>query len=258
MTPDIGVTRGFEARLLAALTEVDAARTVTPSRAHTVESRPVRRAGRRRLMIGGSITALALGTTAVATAAGVFDSATPQVKQIFNGMGGSVDAQSAVRIGVIDDHVAYAAPTDGGGFCFYFDHNPRSGPTGGSCVHREAAPDEAVFTVLPGTDGGLLFGRVGTDRAQWIHIMFPRSRESADVTVVDSGFFALRIPDTSMSSLMATFPPGPKDPPVKGGGPIVSFQLDRVPEISVAGIDENGNSVAHGVAVETPEPSSDG
>ncbi|MBO0883758.1 MAG: hypothetical protein J2P17_26165, partial [Mycobacterium sp.] len=160
-------------------------------------------------------------------------------------------------IGVIDDHVAYAAPTSRGGFCLYFGKNPRSGPTGGTCIQRGAAPDEAVFSVLPGTDGGLLFGRVGTTRAQQITATFPRSGETIAVPVADSGFFAAKIPDRSMRSLMIVITPDAKHPEkylkTKDGGPILSFQLDRVPEISVRALDGRGHVVAHGIAI--PDPS---
>src|SRR6516165_3202358 len=139
MTEHRDVPKGFEARLLHALIEIDAARPAVPA-----------------------TLIVALGGTAVASASGLFASAPLSVQRIFAGLdahGRSVDAADAVRIGVIDSHVAYAAPTSGGGFCLYFGTAPRSGPTGGSCIQRGAAPDEAVFSVLPGTDGGILFGR---------------------------------------------------------------------------------------------------
>src|SRR5262249_19728485 len=175
-----------------------------------------------------------------------------------DGAGGrSVDAAEAVRIGVIDDHIAYAAPTSGGGFCLYFAHNPRSGPTGSACIRRGAGPSEAVFSLLSGTDGGILFGRVGNSTAERVEATFPRSGETVGAQVADSVFFAVKIPDRSMRSLMIEMPPGGKNPPTKDGGPILSLQLDRVPEISVVGLDRDGNVVAHGVAVEIPEPSAD-
>jgi hypothetical protein len=172
--------------------------------------------------------------------------------------GRSVDAANAVRIGVIDDHVAYAAPTSGGGFCLYFGKNPRSGPSGGTCIRRGAARDEAVFSVLPGTDGGILFGRVGTTRAQKVQVTFPRSGETVSAPTAASGFFAVKIPSRSMRSLMMVVPPDPKHPwknvKTKDGGPVLSFQLDRVPEISVVALDGHGHIVAHGVAVAEPQP----
>jgi hypothetical protein len=254
MTEHLEAPKGFEARLLHALTEIDAARPAAP-----FSPAPVRRTRRTRrsLTIVVATLVVALGGTAVASASGLFDLAPPSVQRIFAGLDGhgrSVDAADAVRIGVIDDHVAYAAPTSGGGFCLYFGENPRSGPTGGTCIQRGAAPDEAVFSVLPGTDGGLLFGRVGTTRAQKVTVTFPRSGETVAAPVADSGFFAVKIPDRSMRSLMIVVPPDPKKPvKTKDGGPILSFQLDRVPEISVAALDGQGHVVAHGVAVVEPD-----
>jgi hypothetical protein len=251
---------GFEARLLHALAEIDAARPTTPAPFSPAPARRTRRTRRSLTVIAATLIVI-LGGTAVASASGLFDSAPPSVKRIFaslDGHGRSVDAADAVRIGVIDDHVAYAAPTSGGGFCLYFGKNPRSGPTGGTCIRRGAAPDEAVFSVLPGTDGGILFGRVGTTRAQKVMVTFPRSGETVSAPAAASGFFAVKIPSRSMRSLMMVVPPDPKHPwknvKTKDGGPVLSFQLDRVPEISVIALDGHGHIVAHGVAVAEPQP----
>jgi hypothetical protein len=251
---------GFEARLLHALAEIDAARPTTPTPFSPAPARRTRRTRRSLTVIAATLIVI-LGGTAMASASGLFDSAPPSVKRIFaslDGHGRSVDAADAVRIGVIDDHVAYAAPTSGGGFCLYFGKNPRSGPTGGACIRRGAAPDEAVFSVLPGTDGGLLFGRVGTTRAQKVTVTFPRSGETVSAPAAGSGFFAVKIPSRSMRSLMMVVPPDPKHPwknvKTKDGGPVLSFQLDRVPEITVIALDGHGHIVAHGVAVVEPQP----
>ena len=236
-------------------------RPAAPAPSSPASARRTRRT-RRSLTIVAATLSVALGGTAVASASGLFDSAPPSVKRIFAGMDGhgrSVDAADAVRIGVIDNHAAYAAPTSGGGFCLYFGKNPRrSGPTGGACIQRGAARDEAVFSVLPGTDGGLLFGRVGTTHAQKVRATFPRSGETVGTPVAGSGFFAVKIPSRSMRSLMAVVPPDPKHPwknvKSKDGGPVLSFQLDRVPEISVVALDGQGHVVARGVAVAEPVP----
>ena len=258
MTEHLEVPKGFEARLLHALIEIDAARPAVPAAFGPARARRARRR-RRSLAIFIATLIVALGGTAVASASGLFASAPLSVQRIFAGLnahGRSVDAADAVRIGVIDSHVAYAAPTSGGGFCLYFGSAPRSGPTGGSCIQRGAAPDEAVFSVLPGTDGGILFGRVGTALAQKVTVTFPRSGETVGAPVADSGFFAVKIPDRSMRSLMIAIPPDPEEGVIsKDGGPILSFQLDRVSEISVTAFDGQGDVVAHGVAVPDLNPS---
>ncbi len=115
--------------------------------------RPRPRPTRTRLALVAA-AALVCGTTAVAAAAGMFSAAPAGVKQVFarlNGSGGhEVDAGQAVRIGVIDEHEAYAAPIADGGFCLYFAPNRRSGPTGTDCVPRGAGADEAGNTVAHG------------------------------------------------------------------------------------------------------------
>jgi hypothetical protein len=263
MTTHLEAPKGFEARLLQVLTEIDAARPAAPAPYSPAPARRARRT-RRSMTIVAAALIVALGGTAMASASGLFDSAPQSVKRIFAGLDGhgrSIDAADAVRIGVIDDHVAYAAPTSGGGFCLYFGTNPlRSGPTGGSCIQRGVASDEAVFSVLPGSDGGILFGRVGTTRAEKVAVTFPRSGETVAAPVADSGFFAVKIPDRSMRSLMIVIPsrPDPNHPeknvPTKDGGPILSFQPDRVSEISVVALDGQGHVVAHGVAVPDLDP----
>jgi hypothetical protein len=256
MTTRHEAPKGFEARLLHALTEIDATRSAVPAGTRLAPGRRRHRT-RRSLTIVAATLIVALGGTAAASTTGLFDSAPASVQRVFAGLDGhghSVDAAAAVRIGVIDDHIAYAAPTSGGGFCLYFGDNPRrSGPTGGTCLQQAAAPGEAVFTVLPGTDGGLLFGRVGTTRAQKVTATFPRSGQTVAAPVVDSGFFAVKVPDRSMRSLMIAIPPDPEKGVItKDGGPILSFQLDRVLEISVVAFDGEGHVVARGVPVAQP------
>lgn len=264
MTTDLEVPKGFEARLLHALTEIDAARPIAPATFSPAPARRTRRI-RRPVAIIAATLIVAGGGTAMASVSGLLDPAPPSVQHIFaglNGHGRSIDAGAAVRIGVIDDHVAYAAPTSGGGFCLYFGQNPqRSGPTGGSCIERGAAPGEVVFSVLPGTDGDLLFGRVGTASAEKVTATFPRSGETVTAPVADSGFFVVKVPARSARSLEIAIPvrPDPNHPeknlpPTKDGGPILSFQPDRVTEISVTALDGQGHAVAHGVAITQPEP----
>ena len=258
MTNDIKAPTGFEARLLEKLTEVDAARPAAPEpRGRTTRTR---RRHRRIAAVAGATAVVVVGGTAAAAAvaSGVFDSAPPQVRQTFAGLDGhghSVDSAAAVRIGVIDDHEAYAAPTSGGGFCLYFADNPRSGPQGGSCIARNAAPDEAVFSVLLGSDGGIVFGRVGTTHARRVTATFPRSADTVATSVAERGFFAAAVPSTALQSLTEVVPPDPAKPsvPTKDGGPVRAYQLERMAEIKVVALDAHNDAVAHGVYVLAPD-----
>lgn len=254
MTDYLAAPKGFEARLMHALSEIDAAR---PTAATALCPAPARRhRARRYLPIIAATLTVALGGTAMASS-GLFSPAPPSVQRAIgrlNANGSSVDTAKAVQIGVIDSHVAYAAPTSNGGFCLYYGKNPqRSGPAGGSCIQRGATSGEAVFSVLMGTDGDLLFGRVGNNQADKVTASFPRSGQTASAPVADSGFFALKIPDRSANSLLIVVPQDPQKPiATKNGGPILAFQCDRVPEISVTALNGQGHAVAHGVAVATP------
>ncbi len=239
---------GFEARLLRALTDLDASRPATlPARA----GQPRPRRARRRLTLVAAAAALICGTTAAAAASGLLPAAPAGIKRIFAALDGSsghrVQAGQAVRIGVIDEHAAYAAPTADGGFCLYFAPNPRSGPTGSYCIPRGAGPDEVVFSLLPGTDAGLIFGRVGAGQAASVAVTFPAGTGTVRTPVADAGFFVVKIPDPAMRTLMIETPPGPKDPPTKDGGPIRGLDLNRVTAISVTATDPSRNPVAHGV-----------
>jgi hypothetical protein len=244
---------GFERRLLQALVEVDARRPIAqPSTFGPVNagrSRPRRRT-RRRLTLVAAAVALICSTTAVAAASGLFSAAPAGVQRIFAGLSGSsgheVDAGQAVRIGVIDEHDAYAAPTADGGFCLYFAPNPRSGPSGTDCIPRGAGADEAVFSLLVGTDGGLIFGRVGAGDATTVVITF-LDHTTVRTPVAEAGFFGAPIPGSAMDAMMIETQPGPKDPPTKDGGPIRSLDLSRVSAISVTAADADGNTVAHGI-----------
>jgi hypothetical protein len=248
---------GFERRLLQALIEVDERRLVSkPSAVGPADAghRGPRRRTRRPVTLVAAAVVLICSMTAVAAASGLFSAAPPGVQRIFAGLSGSsgheVDAGQAVRIGVIDEHDAYAAPTGDGGFCLYFAPNPRSGPTGTDCIPRGAGPDEAVFSLLIGTDGGLIFGRVGADAATTVVITF-LDHTIVRTPVAEAGFFGAPIPDSALDAMMIETPPGPKDPPTKDGGPIRSLDLSRITAISVTATDPTGTPVAHGLTSPT-------
>ena len=244
---------GFEGRLLQALVDIDARRPAAqPAATASTEARrrPRRHRTRRRLTLVAAAAALICGTTAVAAAAGLFSAAPDGVKRIFAGLSGSsghqVDAGQAVRIGMIDEHQAYAAPTADGGFCLYFASNPRSGPTGTDCIPRGAGANEAVFSLLAGHDGGLIFGRVGATDATTVVITFV-DHTTVRTPVAESGFFGAPVAEAAMDAMMVETPPGPKNPPTKDGRPIRGLDLSRVSAISVTATDAEGNTVAHGI-----------
>lgn len=253
---------GFESRLLQALIEINADST---GRQHSstagVEHRATNGMRKRRFpsrsLVVPVVAVLILAFGATAAASGLFAPAPPDVIRIFKKLaradGKGIDSAKAVRVGVIDDHVAYAAPTANGGFCLYFAPDPRSGPTGTSCIPRGAHPGEVVFSVMPGTDGGLLFGRVGDKDAATVDITFPDDAGTLTTPVADSGFFGVTIPDAAMRTMMIATQPGPKDPPTKDGGPIMGFVPERVAAISVAATDAKGTRIASGVPVTLPE-----
>jgi len=238
---------GFERRLLHALTDLDAQREVGPPAGTATRSRPS--VARRRLVLVAVATVLVVGTTALAAASGLFPTAPAEVRRIFAGLGGDrdVDADRAVRIGTVDDHEAYAAPTEDGGFCLYFAPNPRSGPTGHYCIPRVAHADEVLFTVLPGTDGILIFGRTGAAGATHVVITFPGDGGTLRTPVGDAGLFGMMVPEQAKDTFWTTHQPGPKDPPTKDGGPIVVFDENRVSDLRVVAVDAHGTTVAHGV-----------
>jgi hypothetical protein len=258
---------GFESRLLQALIEIDAdgagrrGPSVAAVEHRETDARRKRRFPSRTLVVP-VVAVLILAFGATAAASGLFAPAPPDVIRIFKklqrGNAEGIDSAKAVRVGVIDNHVAYAAPTANGGFCLYFAPDPRSGPTGTSCIPRGADPGEVVFSVLPGSDGGLLFGRVGDEGGVTVEIAFPDGAGRLTTPVADSGFFAIAIPDAAMRTMMIATPPGPKDPPTKDGGPIMGFVPERVAAISVAAVDAKGTRVASGVAVTVSEDGTGG
>jgi hypothetical protein len=241
---------GFEGRLLHALTDLDARREVTPTADTANRSRPP--VARRRLALVAVTTVLVVATTALAAASGLFPTAPAEVRRIFAGLDGDrdVDADRAVRIGTIDDHEAYAAPAEGGGFCLYFAPNPRSGPTGHHCIPRVAHADEVLFTVLPGHDGILVFGRTGAAGATHVVITFPGDGGTLRTPVGDSGLFGATVPEQARDTFETTQQPGPKDPPTKDGRPYVVFDPSRVADLRVVAVDAHGTTVAHGVTSE--------
>jgi hypothetical protein len=255
---------GFESRLLQALIEIDADGAGRPGpSAAALEHREANARRKRRFssrtLVVPVVAVLILAFGATAAASGLFAPAPRDVIRIFKklprGTGEGIDSAKAVRVAVIDDHVAYAAPTAEGGFCLYFAPNPRSGPTGTSCIPRGAHPGEVVFSVLPGTDGGLLFGRAGDKAAVTVDITFPDNSGTLTTSVADSGFFGITIPDAAMRTMMIATQPGPKDPPTKDGGPIMGFVPERVATISVTALDTKGTRIASGVPVTLPETS---
>jgi hypothetical protein len=139
-----------------------------------------------------------------------------------------------------------AVPTTDGGFCLYFAPNPRSGPTGTDCIPRGAGADEAVFSLLAGTDGGLIFGRVGASDATTLVITF-LDNTTVRTPVAEAGFFVAPIPGSATDAMMVETPPGPKNPPTKDGRPIRGLDLSLVSAISVTATDAAGNTVAPGL-----------
>src|SRR5919109_2020991 len=89
------------------------------------------------------------------------------VKDVFEEIAGAggvrIDESKAVEIGVIDDHPAYATPTEDGDFCLYFAPNERSGPNGGVCFPEAVEPGDIRLAPEFGHEGGFVFGRVGSD-----------------------------------------------------------------------------------------------
>jgi hypothetical protein len=195
-----------------------------------------RRSHRRRLRLAGLVLVASLfaGSTAVATTTSFFDAAPGWVKDVFDQLNGrdgsvSIDASRAVRIGEIDDHVAYAAPSSSGGFCLYFAPNPRSGPTGATCTDGEGiGSDEVLIADAIGHDGGFLFGRVGTDVAEKVEIHLPSDGGIVTTPVRTDRFFLVRIPERTMQALV-----------VDG-----LFDLRRMRDLSATALDAQGAPVA--------------
>ena len=208
---------------------------------------------RRARMLGIALVASLAGVgTAVAATAGLFEPAPDAVKGTFERLDG-VEAGKAVAIGVIDDHAAYAAPAAGGGFCLHFADNPRSGPSGESCVPRGARAGEVAFIVSLGNDGGFVFGRAGDAAARTVEIAFPDGGGTLTARVGEERFFLAQLTPRAQRSLMISIEPGPKDPPTKDGGPIESLDLDRLAEVTAVARDASDRIIARGTSMELPD-----
>jgi hypothetical protein len=161
---------------------------------------------RRRVRLAGLAIAamVAVGGTSVAATTGLFSAAPDDVKSIFDGLEGTgVDASKAIRIGVIDDHAAYAAPTADGGFCLYFAPNQRSGPSGSSCLPGGTKSDEIAINVSVGHDGGFVFGRVGAENAATVEIAVPNGGGTLTRPVAEERFFLADLPPKAWQALTA-------------------------------------------------------
>jgi hypothetical protein len=193
------------------------------------DRRRSRRRSRRR--IAGLLVAATLASaTAAGAATGFFAAAPGWVKDIFGAHDG-VDATDAIRVGVIDDHTTYAAPSDDGGFCLYYGPDRRSGPNGLGCI--PAGPggiqdDQIVMTVAIGHDGGFVIGRVGSADATAVDLLVPGVEDPITTPVREHGFFLLELPDASMRVVM---PGGVGD-------------LDRLASLTATATDATGATVA--------------
>ena len=157
---------------------------------------------RRRRVAGLVLAATFVSGTAAAATNGFFDAAPGWVKDIFGGQGG-VDASSAVQVGVIDDHVVYAAPSEDGGFCLDFGPNMRSGPSGLGCVPGGTDDGQIVMTLELGHDGGFVIGRVAASDATAVALSLPAEEAPVTTTVREDGFFLVKLPAASMKVLLA-------------------------------------------------------
>jgi hypothetical protein len=208
-----------------------------------------RRAQRpRRVRLGAIalVATLAGFGTAVAATTGVLQPAPDNVKGVFERLddssaGPGVDASKAVRIGAIDDHAAYAAPAAHGGFCLYFAENPRSGPSGSACTAaQDLATDEISLAPQLGSDGGFVFGRVGTEAARTVEIAVPGAG-TLTARVGQDRFFLAALPERAMRALIRVVPgTDAKD----ADRTIEVFDQDRIDALRATAKDADGNIVA--------------
>jgi hypothetical protein len=221
-------------------------------------------ASRRRILRRGllAVAVVSVGaTTAVAATTGLFPPAPRDAQRSFEQLstrGHQIDAGKAVAIGVIDEHAAYAAPTADGGFCLYFASNPRSGPTGGTCLPQPVRPGDVAFSVSLGTDGGFVFGRAGDAQARSVDISFPQGGGTLTARVGEQRFFLARLTARAQHSLTVVVEPGPKDPPTKNGAPLEVFDSDRIAAVTAVARNASGAGIARGTAAELPEPGGNG
>jgi hypothetical protein len=146
---------------------------------------------------------LVSGTAAAATN-GFFDAAPGWVKDIFGGVD-QVDSSSAIQVGVIDDHIVYAAPWEDGGFCLNFGPGDRSGPAGLGCVPGDGRTNggEILMSLEIGHDGSFVIGRVGAADATAVDLYLPGRGEPVTTPVREHGFFLVKIQAASITVLMA-------------------------------------------------------
>jgi hypothetical protein len=166
-----------------------------------------RRRHRARLAALVAVPVLGAAGGAVAAATGGFSRAPDGVQQTFarlnDGAGGpAVDGSKAVQVGVIDDHAAYAAPAAHGVFCLHFAPNPRSGPSGTTCLPATAGREGIALTPQAGHDGGYVFGRVSADGAVSVDIGLPDG-STVTAPVVEDGFFLVDLPMPALEALAA-------------------------------------------------------
>ena len=220
------------------------------------DQRRSRRRRRSLIVVATACSMLAVVGVSIAATTGLFSPAPEEVKQTFRRLAPSalVDTSRAVRIGVIDDHPAYAAPKQGGGFCLYYAPNPRSGPNGSVCTASDPTADEVAVTVSVGTDGGFAFGRVGSTGAAAVEIEIPKGGGTLRGTVGESGFFLAELTERALAALTIEHEPGPKNPPTKDGGPIVSFDAEAIDAITATARTADGIVVATGRNDSMPDP----
>jgi hypothetical protein len=218
---------------------------------------------RRMAALAATVAVVTLGGvgSAIAAATGTFPAAPKAIQQLFQDINdsgdASVDVTRAVRIGVIDDHAAYAAPTADGGFCLVFAAAQRSGPSGSRCttaVLSGAGDGEIALTTEVGSDGGFVFGRVADQSATTVVIRVPNGGGRLTTPVVEEGLFLAKLSERAIRALTIVSPRGPKDPPTKGGGPIEGFDLTRIGGIAATAKNPQGTVVARGVSQPLPNP----
>jgi hypothetical protein len=218
---------------------------------------------RRRAALAATVAVVAVGAvgSAIAAATGTFPAAPRAVQQLFQDINdsgdASVDVTRAVRIGVIDDHAAYAAPTADDGFCLVFAAAQRSGPSDSRCTTAalSAVGDgEIALTTEVGSDGGFVFGRVADQSATTVVISVPNGGGRLTTPVAEQGLFLAKLSERALRALTIVSPRGQKDPPTKDGGPNESFDLTRIDAIAATAKDAQGAVVARGVNKPLPNP----
>jgi hypothetical protein len=132
----------------------------------------------------------------VAATTGLFSPAPERVRGSFDRLNDiRVDSSKAIRIGTIDAHAAYAAPTADGGFCLWFASAQRSGPTGAFCTQGDGVREgEIALAPQSGGDGGFVFGRVGSESAATVEIQLPGGGGAITTPVRPDRFFLAQLP----------------------------------------------------------------